>query len=308
MERPARLPHSPGCYLFGGTRQRMLYVGMATDLARRVSGYFGPPPRGRPRLVAAADSLQIILTRNAHEAAVLERNLVRRWRPRYNRAVPDENTGFWYLRRRATGDDRFPTFERYRPEHEAPVPEALRDLVFGPYLSYAAAEAILGYVTDRFRLRTCSVHGMHRCTRFDIGVCTPICDAPELEEEHAQQYQQAARFLRHPDPSVADQVRRLMGQAAERGDCETAARLRDRARLLERSLQPHAADVPGGGDCLVVAGEAALVVRSGRVEAVLPIASGTVDSTATEPGKRLTAGQLELSRLNAQRPELAALA
>ena len=305
MQRPAHLPHHPGCYLFWartGGAERPLYVGKATDLARRVSGYFGPRPRGRPRLVAAAASLQLILTRNPHEAAVLERNLIRRWRPRYNRAIPDENTGFWYLQQRITADGRFPTFQRYRPTDDAPVPAASHHVVFGPYLSYAAAEAILGYVTDRYRLRTCSVFGVRRCARFDMGACLPVCDTPALEEQHARQYEEAVRFLQQPasGPAAADQLRRLMGRAAERGDFEAAGRLRDRARLLEQSLQTQAADIPGGDDCDVVAGAITMVVKAGRVEEIRPATAEDALGTSRAGQPTPTPGQMELARLNAR--------
>lgn len=283
---------------------------MAADLARRVGGYFGPPPRGRPRLVATAEVLQLILTRNAHEAAVLERNLIRRWRPRYNRALPDEAAGFWHLQRLTTADGRFPTFQRYRPDGDAPVPTSLRDAVFGPYVSYAAAEAILGYMTDRFRLRTCSVHGLTRCIRFDMGACTPICDTPTLEEEHARLYREATRFLQQPDPSAADDVRALMGQAAERGDFAAAARLRDRAQLLERSLQPQASDVAGGGDCDVIIDGIVMVVRSGRVEDVRRSGTAEADRAglSRKQGMEPTEGQWQLARRNARHAELLELA
>jgi excinuclease ABC subunit C len=306
VDRPADLTEAPGCYLFQGAAGEAIYIGRAVNLARRVASYFAPAPTGRPRLVATARSLQLILTRNLTETLILEHNLIHCWRPRFNRARPEMFEGFWYLRE--TGG-RYPTFERYRPDPRTAVTAAEGARLYGPYLSYDAAETVLAYVTDRYRLRTCRLDGCSRCVRFDLGNCTPVCDAPasEVDAAYFSAFAAAQAFLRDPPGDLADQVQADMHRLAGQRHFEAAARLRDQAVLLKESLLPQAVERLGRGDAVFAYGDGsarvAVVMRGGRVEALSRTVAMAAPRAREPPAAAMAsanadAGLAELARIN----------
>ena len=145
-ERIKNLPKSPGVYLFKDSTGKIIYIGKAIDLRARVSSYFSgkPPDPKTRRLVARISGLDYILVDNEVEALVLEANLVRKHRPRYNINLKDDKR-YPYIN---ITDEPFPRIEVVRRKDK-------HGKYFGPYTDVGSMRRILNLIRERFRLRAC---------------------------------------------------------------------------------------------------------------------------------------------------------
>jgi excinuclease ABC subunit C len=267
----ARVPDVPGVYLFRDGKAQVVYVGKAASLRSRVRSYF-QESRGRdPKtdaLVAQVRDLEYIVTDNELEALILESNLVKKHRPRYNIVLRDDKH---YPFLKLTVDEDFPRLvvaRRVQKDGAA---------YFGPFYPATAMRESLRLVRQLFPLRTCRIKIDGRlerpCLQYFIHRCNAPCTGWETREGYAQTVRAVERFLQGKDEDLAVQLTREMEQAAEETKFERAARLRDRIQALnairERqkiiSTEPVDQDVIGlarqGGDACVQL----FLVRQGRL-------------------------------------------
>ncbi|MFQ5669802.1 MAG: excinuclease ABC subunit UvrC [Acidobacteriota bacterium] len=224
-KKAASLPERPGCYLFRSPAGRILYVGKAKNLRRRVLSYFRPPAGQPPRvqaMVAEAAGLEVILTGTEVEALILENNLVKKNRPRFNVMLRDDKS-FPYLK--LTIKDRYPRVVLVRR------PRLDGNLYYGPFTPASVARRTLKMVArffqvatcyERFdgsRPRPCILHQMHRC----LAPCMEWVDGPR----YGQAVQDVRLFLEGRDLDLVRSLKKRMGEAAAEQDYERAAGYRD---------------------------------------------------------------------------------
>ncbi len=271
IQKVAHFPNRPGVYLMRDGSGRVLYVGKAKDLRARVRNYLREGADGRPRvrfLMARVADIDIMVTDSEKEALILENTLIKRHRPRYNVDLRDDKT---YLSLRLDVQNPFPRLTMVR--------QVKRDgaLYFGPYASARDLRETLELIQKIFPLRQCSEREFRQRTRpclyCQIRGCRAPCCGMVDEASYRRLVEQVVLFLRGRSGELLEGLRRSMEEASARLEFEEAARLRDRVRAIELTLERQKAvthepvdrDVVGiareGGEAQV----AVLVVRSGNL-------------------------------------------
>jgi excinuclease ABC subunit C len=230
-----RLPNQPGVYLFKDATGDVLYIGKAAVLADRVRSYFQKGSDHSPKtalLVSLIADLETMVTRSELEALILESNLVKRQRPRFNVVLRDDKQ-YPYLRLSIKED--FPRLSIVR--------RVQRDgaLYYGPYTPAGALRETLKVIKRVFPLATCTIDidgkAERACIEFEIKRCMAPCTGNQSKDEYHAIVKQVRHFLEGRDRELLDELRAGMEAAAEREDFEEAARLRDRMFKIERTLE-----------------------------------------------------------------------
>lgn len=229
------LPDQPGVYLFKDRSGELLYIGKATVLSDRVRSYFQRAGDQSPKtslLVSQIADLETMVTRSELEALILESNLVKRHKPRFNVVLRDDKQ-YPYLRLPVKED--FPRLSIVR--------RVLKDgaLYYGPYTPAGALRETLKVIKKVFPLATCTIDitgaAERACIEFEIKRCMAPCTGNQSKDEYHQIVKQVRHFLEGRDRELLDELRTEMETAAEREDFEEAARLRDRMFNIERMLE-----------------------------------------------------------------------
>jgi excinuclease ABC subunit C len=230
-----RLPNAPGVYLMKGGRGEILYIGKANVLADRVRSYFQKGADLTPKnrlLVGQAADLETMVTRSELEALILENNLIKRHRPRFNVILRDDKN-YPYLR--LPIKDAFPRFTIVRKVQNDGA------LYYGPYVPAGALRDTLRVIRKVFPLATCEIEidgkAERACIEFEIKRCLAPCIGNQSSKEYHEIVKQARMFLEGRDRDLLDGLRAQMEAAAEREDFEEAARIRDRIFNIERTLE-----------------------------------------------------------------------
>ena len=263
------LPSRPGVYRMLDEAGAILYVGKARSLKSRVSSYF-QPSNVHPKvqaLVAKTAAMEVTITNSDTEALLLELNLIKKHKPRFNIILRDDKS-FPFLR--FSMQDEFPRLSLYRGSRKEP------GRYFGPYPSAGAVRETLNHLQKLFRLRNCEdaffANRSRPCLQYQIERCTGPCVGLITRERYALDVGAAIKVLEGRNDEVNVELGRRMEEAAERLDYEEAAKLRDQLAHL-RTVQAqqivtagthHEADViavaPGNGEYCV----ALMFVRAGR--------------------------------------------
>lgn len=229
------LPASPGVYRMYDAGHALLYVGKAKHLRRRVASYFRRPLKAPrlTRLVSQVAAMDFTVTRTEAEALVLESQLIKTLRPRYNIQLRDDK-GYPFLC--LTVKHPFPRLFVHRGK---PLPGTR---LFGPFPHVDAVRHSMTVLQKTFQLRNCDEHYFrHRsrpCLQEGIGRCSAPCVGWVTQAEYQEQVKAAIAFLEGKDDSVMDTLVAAMERASLAMDFEAAARWRDRIADL-RSLQAH---------------------------------------------------------------------
>jgi excinuclease ABC subunit C len=237
----AKLPDKPGVYLMKDARGTVLYVGKAQSLRHRVRSYWQKGPIGGPDgqvIRAALDKVadvEVTQTDSVSEALLLEINLVKRYRPRYNVRLKDDKS-YPYIK--VTLADDFPRVERTRKL----VNDGSR--YFGPYASASSVDESMNLVRRLFPFRTCTIEirdgerALARpCLLYHIKRCQGPCIEAVSKADYRAQIDQIELFLEGRQESVVHALAAEMRAASERTDYERAASLRDKVRAIERTME-----------------------------------------------------------------------
>ena len=231
----AHLPDQPGVYLFKDRSGDVLYIGKAARLADRVRSYFLKGADHTPKttlLVSHIADLETMVTRSELEALILESNLVKRHRPRFNVVLRDDKQ-YPYLR--LPVKDRFPRLSIVRRVQKDGA------LYYGPYTPAGALRETLKVIKKVFPLATCTIDidgtAERACIEFEIKRCMAPCTGQQTQEDYHRIVRQVRQFLEGHDRELVDDLRSQMDAAAVREDFEEAARLRDRIFKIERTLE-----------------------------------------------------------------------
>ena len=237
-----RLPNSPGVYRMIDRDGTVLYVGKARSLKKRVRSYTrlaGLPTRIL-KVVSATASMEFVTTRTETEALLLEANLIKRFRPRFNVLLRDDKS-FPYII--ITGDHPAPRIAKHRGARSR------NGQYFGPFASAGAVGRTINALERAFLLRTCSdaVYDSRSrpCLLFQIKRCSAPCTGEISLEDYGALTAEAGDFLSGRGKVVRAAMQKAMAAAAERLDFESAARHRDRLAALAHVLS-HQGINPGG--------------------------------------------------------------
>ena len=231
----AHLPNQPGVYLFKGKGGEILYIGKARVLADRVRSYFqkghDPSPKTRV-LTSLVRDIETIVTRSELEALLLESNLVKRHRPRFNVVLRDDKH---YPFLRLPVKENFPRLSIVRRVKNDGA------LYFGPYVPAGALRETLKVIKKVFPLATCKIDidgtADRACLEFEIKRCMAPCTGNQSQADYHRIVEQVRCFLEGRDRELLDGLRKEMEAAADGEEFEEAARLRDRMASIARTLE-----------------------------------------------------------------------
>jgi len=234
QEKIRNAPTRSGVYLMKDGDGRVIYVGKAKSLRARVRAYFGGTDSRRmiPFLVSRIEDMEFIITDTEKEALILENNLIKKHRPRYNVNLRDDKN-FYSLRVDTTQD--FPRFQLVRRIKK----DGAR--YFGPYSSSASVKETLHYLHRIFPLRTCKDSEFRRrtrpCMEFQIKRCLAPCCGLFTASQYRKIVTEATLFLEGRSGRLVRQLRSRMERASEGLDFEEAARIRNKISAIETTLE-----------------------------------------------------------------------
>jgi excinuclease ABC subunit C len=228
-------PTVPGVYLMKDPMERILYVGKANDLKKRVSSYFGKQAEGRYQvrfLMNRVADIDYLVTDNEKEAFLLENTLIKKHRPRYNLQLKDDKS---YASIKLSMKDRFPRIYITR--------QIKKDgsLYFGPYASAGAARETVEFIEKYFRLRTCSDHEfvnrVRPCLQYQIHRCDAPCVGYIDEPGYRTLVDQVKLFLQGRKQDLLKILERQMQERSDREEFENAAQTRDLIASIRETLE-----------------------------------------------------------------------
>jgi len=268
-EYVASLPRRPGVYRMYGAEGELLYVGKARNLKDRVGTYFSPgnvAPKVHA-LVQQIASIEVTVTNSETEALLLEYNLIKEHKPRFNVVLRDDKS-FPYIH--LESGHEFPRLAFYRGARTAP------GRYFGPFPSAGAVRETLQGLQKLFLIRNCRdtffANRSRPCLQHQIGRCSAPCVGLIGREAYAEDLASAVAVLEGRSREVNEQLQSRMEEAANRLDFERAARIRDQLAALKRiqAQQIVTAEEDRDADALAIVGEpgefavSVMLVRGGR--------------------------------------------
>ena len=275
-EKIALFPHSPGVYRYYDAQGNVIYVGKAKDLHKRVAQYFVPAERLNTKtriLVSKIADAQFSVVDSEADALLLENNLIKQYKPKYNILLKDSKTYPWIC---VTGDEFPRVFITRRIE------KGKGNRYFGPYSSVLHARNLVDFFDEVYALRTCTLkitsdailRGKFRpCLKFHIGKCKAPCVGKISRAEYQSDIEEIVRILSGRGGEVIKHYKALMAEAAENLRFEEAQVYKDKLRTLERhyakSIITQAADTDADVFSLVFDGADAfgnfLRIRGGAI-------------------------------------------
>ena len=226
------LSNDPGVYRLVDRFGRILYVGKARNLKKRVASYFRAPEQLSPKtraLMSHTDSVEVTATHTETEALLLENNLIKEHRPRYNIVLRDDKS-FPYIH--VTAGDSFPRLGFHRGARRG------TGRYFGPFASAGATRSTLTQLQKLFRVRQCEDsffdNRTRPCLQYQIGRCTAPCVGLIDETAYGEDVRHAVMFLEGKSEEMIDELVRRMESASHALEFELAARYRDQIANLRR--------------------------------------------------------------------------
>lgn len=234
-ERLESCPSGPGVYLMKGAKAELLYVGKAKNLRSRVRSYFQDSIHHGAKtqhLVTQICDIEFLRTGSELEALLLENNLIKKWKPKYNIRLRDDKT-YPYVKL----DLGHPFARAYISRKQF---KGDGNLYFGPFANAGALRKTLSAASKLFQLRDCRdgefANRSRPCLSHQIGQCTGPCVGLVTQEQYRKQVDDFVAFLNGETADIESKWRTEMDAAAEQLNFERAAQLRDRLQALEEAL------------------------------------------------------------------------
>ena len=228
------LPTTPGVYQFYDLEDKILYVGKAKNLKKRVSSYFNKiHEQGKTRvLVKKIRSIRHIVVPTESDALLLENNLIKKYRPRYNVLLKDDKTFPWICIKNEKFPRIFPTRKFIKDGSE----------YFGPYTSMKTIHTLLDLIKSVYPLRTCNYDlaqdkvatGKYKvCLEYHLGNCKGPCEGYQLEEEYNRQIQEIREIIKGNFKSSLQYFKSRMKLLAQEMKFEEAQLIKEKIDVLE---------------------------------------------------------------------------
>jgi len=229
------LPEKPGIYQYFNNEGKIIYVGKAKNLKKRVSSYFTKTHQtGKLRLlVKKIADIKFIVTSSEMDALLLENNLIKEYQPRYNIQMKDDKSFPWICIK----NEPFPRI--FSTRH--PIKDG--SAYFGPYASVRMMRTLLDIIKQLFPLRTCTLNlspkniekGKFKvCLEYHIGNCKAPCIGKQSEKDYNESIEQARSIIKGNIANVIGELKKLMHTAAEKMDFEQAQMLKEKVEILEK--------------------------------------------------------------------------
>lgn len=224
------LTHRPGVYRMLDAKHRVIYVGKARDLKKRVSSYFQRSQQvpKTAAMMALADRVEVTVTNTEAEALLLEYNLIKQHKPKFNIILRDDKS-YPYIY--ASTDHAFPRLRFHRGARKG------KGRYFGPYPSTSAVRQTLNELQKLFLIRPCNDNFFRNrtrpCLQYQIRRCTAPCVGLISEDQYAKDFEAAMQFLDGKNRSVVDTFVARMEKASSEQRYELAARYRDQIAKLK---------------------------------------------------------------------------
>lgn len=227
------LPELPGCYIYYDSDNTVIYVGKAKNLKKRVKSYFNSSQK-TPKtiaLVANINRLEYIITDTEVEAFILEDQLIKKYKPKYNILLKDDKKYPYFL----ITDEDFPRIMVVRKKNLNPD----KGHFFGPYTDIRAMYSTLDFIKKIFPLKQCKQPKFKSrpCLYYDIGRCLAPCQNKVTPEEYKNLVSQAELFLTGKQGELLKQLMTQIQKYSENEQFEKAARLRDSYFDLQKTLE-----------------------------------------------------------------------
>ena len=250
-DKIALFPHSPGVYRYYDASGKVIYVGKAKDLHKRVAQYFVPPERLNVKtrvLVSKIADAQFSVVDTEADALLLENNLIKQYKPRYNILLKDSKTYPWIV---ITNEEYPRVFLTRRVEKG-------RGTYFGPYSSVSHANYLLDFFRRSYPLRSCKLnitgeailrHKFRPCLDFHIKRCRGCCIGAVSKEEYSFYINEIARLLKGGVNEIINEYERAMKQASSELRFEDAMVCKERIESLRKHYSKSILSSSSGADC-----------------------------------------------------------
>ena len=231
-----QLPDSPGVYQYYDREGKIIYVGKAKNLKKRVSSYFRRDDSlvGKVRiLVQKITDIQVVVVETELDALLLENNLIKKYQPRYNVMLKDDKTYPWICIKKEAFPRIFPTRHRMNDGSD----------YFGPYASVKMMNTLLDLIRQLYQVRSCSLNlgstniqaGKYKvCLEFHINNCLGPCEGLQTEEDYNQSLTEIRNILRGNISSARQHLAGMMRNYAETYQFEKAQVVKEKIELLDR--------------------------------------------------------------------------
>ena len=235
LEKYASTPAGPGVYLMKNGKGRVIYVGKAGNLKKRLAAYFVKTTGHDLKtgvLIKNIVDFEVIVTASAHEALILESTLIKKHKPRYNVILKD---GKNYPCLRLDTTETYPALQIVRKIKNDQA------TYFGPYSSSHSVRHTLKQVNRIFKLRKCKNSQFNNrsrpCLQYQIKACLGPCCLPVSAAEYAEIVHDVKLFLKGRAPELIQRLKKTMQKAADEQAFERAAQLRDTIFAIEKTLE-----------------------------------------------------------------------
>ncbi len=258
----------PGVYCMQDDQGKVIYVGKAKNLKKRVSSYFNSGKSDSPKtkvMIKQVENIEVTATHTENEALILENNLIKSYKPRYNILFRDDKSyPYLYL----SSDHKYPHFRYHRGALKG------KGRFFGPYPGAGSVRRTLNLLQKLFLIRSCEdnvfANRSRPCLQYQIKRCTAPCVEYISQEDYQRDIDHATLFLEGKNEAVIKSLTEPMQRASDALEYEVAARLRDQIRSL-RDVQEKQHITSDGGDidiiaCVINANQACIqlvFIRSG---------------------------------------------
>ena len=231
----ATLPNKPGVYQFLDAKAKIIYIGKAKSLKKRVSSYFNKDSgvSGKTSvMVQKIADIQHIIVNTELDALLLENNLIKKYQPRYNVLLKDDKTFPWICIKNERFPRVFPTRNVIRDGSE----------FFGPYASVRMMNTLLDLIRQLYKLRTCK-HLLSKknidagkfkvCLEYHLGNCLGACENKEKEDDYNQTINEIKLIIKGNISQVKNQLKYLMEMYADKLEFEKAQAIKEKIELLK---------------------------------------------------------------------------
>jgi len=251
----SKLPHKPGVYIMHDENEQILYVGKAVDLHNRVRQYFrsGHGHNNSPKILKMVSQIsyfEYIITSSEMEALVLECNLIKEHRPKYNTIMTDDK-GYPYIK--VTISEKFP---RLMMSHRMGRDKSL---YFGPYTDRSAVHNTIALIKKMFSIRNCNKDlnfgnlDERPCLYHQIGQCDAPCAGYISQEDYHKKIEKAIKFLNGDTKDIIQELKAQMENEASNLEFEKAAKTRDLLDSISKISEKQRVDNNGSEDRDIIA-------------------------------------------------------